>query len=149
MAFSSYFGPIQISNDLQESARLKVNIETVEEDDCKIINFGVLIQSKLNLYSFSSKLYINNVLITNEEREDNGIIKIQDKNEIWGDNNTALIYYHSFKIPKKENEDVIVKELEDKKLKEKIRELNNKINKTYSEISNDELELKKLKEASI
>lgn len=103
MAFSSYFGPIQISNDLQESARLKVNIETVEEDDCKIINFGVLIQSKLNLYSFSSKLYINNVLITNEEREDNGIIKIQDKNEIWGDNNTALIYYHSFKIPKKES----------------------------------------------
>lgn len=43
-------------------------------------------------------------------------------------------------------ETYLINEVEDKKLKEKIKELNNKINKTYNEISYDEFELNRLKE---
>jgi len=145
----------KLKNINYEEKRQQITEELQKED---ITNKEEVLNKNIRTTNISKKdkvvatiKSIPNKVISNTRKVSN---KIKKGALIAG---TAVVGAVANIIPKKEkeekkkkieniNEDVLVKELEDKKLKEKIRELNNKINKTYSEIGNDELELKKLKE---
>ena len=92
---------VYISDDSLNTMKVGCHIETLQAFEYYIINFSVWINTSMQLYSNQNQLIINNQVIPNEERVNNGIIETQYDDTNLDDYNKQTIYYKTFRNKKR------------------------------------------------